>query len=742
MAFRWWWWRRRPQRRWTRRRWRRLRTRRPRRPVRRRRRRPRVRRRRWGRRRGRRRLYRRRYKKRRKRRKKMTLKMWNPSTIRACNIRGFVALVVCGHTRAGSNYAIHSEDYIPQLRPYGGSFSTTTWSLKVLFDEHLKFRNKWTYPNTELDLARYRGATFTFYRDPKVDYIVVYNTVPPFKLNKYSCPMLHPGMMMQYKKKILIPSYQTKPKGSAKVRLRIKPPVLFEDKWYTQQDLCPVNLLSLAVSACSFLHPFIPPESDNICITFQVLRDFYYTQMSVTPTTTTSLNEKDQKIFSEHLYKNPEYWQSHHTAARLSTSQKPALRAGTQIPNEDGYLNTTPTENTFRTGNNTIYGQPGYKPDSIKLTKIRQWYFNQENTDNPIHGNYLKPTLNSVDYHLGKYSAIFLSPYRTNTQFDTAYQDVTYNPNTDKGKGNKIWIQSCTKESTILDQSCKCIVEDLPLWAMVNGYLEFCDSELPGANIYNTYIVVVICPYTKPQMLNKTNPKQGYVFYDTLFGDGKMPTGTGLVPFWLQSRWYPRCQFQQQVLHDLYLTGPFSYKDDLKSFSFNAKYKFSFLWGGNMIPQQIIKNPCKKEESTFTYPSREPRDLQIVDPLTVGPEWVFHTWDWRRGLFGKDAIDRVSKKPDDDAEYYPVPKRPRFFPPTDTQSEPEKDFGFTPQSQELFPEEPQAPQEESQEVQQQQLLQLRLSQQFRIRQQLQHLFVQVLKTQAGLHINPLFLNHA
>ena len=66
---------------------------------------------------------------------------------------------------------------------------------------------------------------------------------------------------------------------------------------------------------------------------------------------------------------------------------------------------------------------------------------------------------------------------------------------------------------------------------MVNGYLKFCDSKLPGANIYNTYIVVVICPYTKPEMVNKTNPKQGYVFYDTLFKNKKMPTDTSLIPF-------------------------------------------------------------------------------------------------------------------------------------------------------------------------------------------------------------------
>lgn len=213
MAWRWWWqrrWRRRP---WPRRRWRRLRRRRARRPVRRRRRRATVRRRRWRGRRGRRTYTRRRVRRRRRPRKRLVLTQWSPQTVRNCSIRGIVPLVICGHTRAGRNYAIHSEDFTTQIQPFGGSFSTTTWSLKVLWDEHQKFQNRWSYPNTQLDLARYRGVTFWFYRDQKTDYIVTWSRNPPFKLNKYSSPMIHPGMMMQQKRKLVVPSFQTRPKG-------------------------------------------------------------------------------------------------------------------------------------------------------------------------------------------------------------------------------------------------------------------------------------------------------------------------------------------------------------------------------------------------------------------------------------------------------------------------------------------------------------------------------------------------
>lgn len=133
-------------------------------------------------------------------------------------------MVICGHTRAGRNFAIHSEDFTSQIKPHGGSFSTTTWSLKVLWDEHQKFMNRWSYPNTQLDLARYKGVTFWFYRDQKTDYIVQWSRNPPFKLNKYSSAMYHPGMMMQAKKKLVVPSFQTRPKGRKRYKVTIRPP--------------------------------------------------------------------------------------------------------------------------------------------------------------------------------------------------------------------------------------------------------------------------------------------------------------------------------------------------------------------------------------------------------------------------------------------------------------------------------------------------------------------------------------
>nr|UGV44628.1 MAG: ORF1 [Torque teno virus] len=768
MAWSWWWQRRRRWRRPVRRRrWRRLRRRRPGRPLRRRRRRPRtVRRRRWGRRRGRRRRLRRARRRRRGRRfkKKLILTQWHPSVVRRCLIRGIVPMMICGHTRWNYNYALHSEDYPEQGRyPFGGSLSTTTWNLKVLYDEHQKMHNRWGYPNTQLDLARYRGCRFTFYRHKKTDFIVYFNRKPPFKLNKYSCAMLHPGMLMQSRHKILIPSFDTKPGGRLKIRVTVRPPTLLEDKWYTQQDLCEVNLLQLSVTAADFRHPWISPESNTSVTTFQVLKEFYYNSIGVgTDPDKTYKAIAGQRVHEDKKYKeylkqvwdtlvsDGNYWNSFHVLEVFNSNL--GAVDGTEIKKIIQRDFTTEsqqaTDNThFKTGRSTRFGFNTYNPKAkqAQIQNLRDEIWKILNKTNDITSDYGKPQGDEAkyfNYQLGIYSPIFLSRKRSNINFATAYQDVTYNANCDRGVLNRVWFQYGTKPTTEFNETqCKCVVTDMPLWALLHCYTEYVQEEMNiDTEIYSVGLVVVQCPYTFPPMYDKNRPEMGYVIYDALFGDGKMPDGRGQVPPYWQMRWYPRMAFQKQVFHDITMTGPFSYKDELVSTQLTATYKFDFMWGGNMISEQIIRNPCTQPGLAPSYPDRQRRDVQVVDPRTMGPQFVFHTWDWRRGLFGKGAIDRVSQKPGDDGSYTVPYKKPRYFPPTDRLQGRESAFASQEErqgtsSEESDQEAPQAAEEELQPQQQLQL-QIQLLQQQQLGNKLRILLQEMFKTQANLHLNP------
>nr|UGV43915.1 MAG: ORF1 [Torque teno virus] len=742
------WWRRRRwpwRRRWRRRgRRRRVPRRRYRRPLRRYRKRYTVRRRRRRGRRGRprRRLYRRRYTLRRKR-KRLIIKQWQPNNIRKCRITGMLPMVICGHGMSANNYAIRSDDTESMKFSFGGGFSTTTFTLKVLYDQHLRGMNRWSTSNDILDLARYLGCDFYFYRDKHTDYIVQYDTAAPFTIDKDSSPNYHPGVLIKARKKVLVPSYDTHPKGRAKVKIHIEPPKMFVDKWYAQHDLCDVELVSFVVSLASFQHPFCRPQTDNPCVTFQVLQNFYN---SVIGNSVNLTDEKFNSIFRDYLYKYGSFYQQVLVPSyiRKITHNPDGSTTGALsiLTNYNEWVSGT-GENKFIPGNTSVhYNFCTYNPKHDHLTSLRQYYFHWETIQSVATSHFkaqhvpiaaTMPAKDVWEYRIGMFSPIFLSPYRTSPveNWPMAYRDISYNPLNDKAVGNKLWLQSIAKADTQFHiPSCTYVLEDKPLWAMCFGYRDFIKSVKEKQDPDFENIVCIICPYTVPPLYDNKNPLMGYVFYDTNFGNGKWLDGSGLVPVEMQSRWRPYLAFQTKVMTDIAMSGPFSYPDELKNTTINAKYKFRFKWGGNMIYQQTIKNPCTDGQDPHSY--RHPRDVQVADPITVGPRYAFHQWDWRRGWLGDKALKRMLQKPLD-FEFYPIaPKRPRLFPPTEAEGEEKQEESSTSEEESILI---------SQEETPTQLLRVQLRKQLRdqreLRVQLKHLFHQVLKTQAGVHLNPL-----
>nr|UYW66179.1 ORF1 [Torque teno virus 17] len=747
----WWGWRRRWRRRpWWRRRRRARRT---------------VRRKTWGRRRRRRRTYRRRrtVRLRRRRRKKLVLTQWNPPYVRRCYIKGVMPVVICGQHRSSFNYAIHSDDYQLQVLPFGGGMSTITMSLKVLYDEFTRHLNRWSYPNDQLDLCRYRGCTLRVYRDTSVDYIMTFDTIPPMKMNELTAPNTHPGMLMLQKQKILIPSWKTRPKGKKYKRVKIHPPKMFEDKWYSQSDLCPVPLVSLRFTAASFQYPFCSPQTNTPITTFQVLQFNYNTVIGYPNQTNTS----EQTTFEKWLYGSPTHYQAFATEAHLRP--RAYTPTGKKITNDlqnptcswDGTKTTYKVEaTTYKNWENwwrcdfyaskadSLYGYCSFTPKDDtgiqNITTIRNNNFKYLTTwddSHPSHINstYTNASFSEYEYHCGWFSSMFISPHRYQLQFRTAYFDCTYNPLNDHGKGNMMWFQYLTKPTTEFDAvKCRYVLKDIPLWAMAHGYSDYIDSQLGPTQDHETVgLVCVICPYTRPRLYNNEKPTWGYVFYDSLFGQGKMPDGTSQISrFWAQ-RWRVYLGFQEQVLNDLSNSGPWAYRDEYHSTTLTMGYTFKFNWGGDMMFPQVIKNPCS---NTGLAPGtdRQRRDVQVIDPLTVGPQWVFHPFDIRRGLYNPKAIKRVSEKPIDDEPYIKLPKRPRFITASEFQGQEGSSYSGEGKS-ELSEEESET---EVQETTVQRQLRVQLREQQLIGKQLRELWVQLAKTQSNTHLNPLLFSRA
>nr|UGV45399.1 MAG: ORF1 [Torque teno virus] len=770
MAWRRWrwrpWWRRRRRRRWRRRRRRprRRRTYRRRRPRRVRRRRGRWRRayRRWGRRR-----------RRRRHKKRLVLTQWQPAVVKRCLIVGYDPIIICGINRTSFNYTTHSEDFTFNNESFGGGLCTAQYTLRILFQEKLAQHNFWSASNEDLDLGRYLGGSFIFFRHPTVDFLVRVRTSPPFEDTDMTAMTLHPGMMMLSKKTIKIPSLKTRPSKKHYVRIRFGAPKLFEDKWYPQNELCDVTLVTIQATTADFQFPFGSPLTNSICCNFQILNSNYDNAHSI-------LNFSNEVTHKWHTYRNNcykflleqySYYNTKQVVAQLKfgwnpnqnpempdinnadCSKKPDDLTKANVQSKYPHWDTLYGGLAY--GNSTITPGSATSKTDLKTQMLKGNNFYTKagkqliDTFIPIQftdNSTTQPT-NIFDYYTGMYCSIFLSSGRSNPEVKGSYTDISYNPLTDKGVGNMIWIDWLTKGDTVYDpKKSKCLLKDFPLWAMVYGYADFCRKQTGDSGILYDTRAVIRCPYTYPQLIKHNDSSFGFVPYSENFGLGRLPGGNPNPPTRMRLHWYPMLLHQIEVLECLAQSGPFAYHGDERKTVLTAKYKFRWKWGGNPVFQQVLRDPCTGGAAA-PHTSRHPRSIQVYDPKYQAPEYLFHKWDFRRGLFSTKGIKRVSEQPTNDEFLTGRSKRPKKDTnPAPQEEEQKEDSRFRvpelrpwlPSSQET---QSQSEQEETVQKTVQEQLQEQLQQQQLMGIQLRNVCLQLARVQAGHSLHPVFQSH-
>ena len=66
--------------------------------------------------------------------------------------------------------------YLPPKAPMGGGFGVEKYTLSYLYEEFIFHNNIWTKSNITKDLCRYLYCRFTFFRDPRTDFIFLSKT--------------------------------------------------------------------------------------------------------------------------------------------------------------------------------------------------------------------------------------------------------------------------------------------------------------------------------------------------------------------------------------------------------------------------------------------------------------------------------------------------------------------------------------------------------------------------------------
>lgn len=620
------------------------------------------------------------------------------------------------------------------------------FSLFVLYQEHLRHLNFWTRSNDELELTRYLGATITIYRHPDQDFIVVYNRKSPLGGNIYTAPSLHPGNAMLAKHKIIVPSLETRKRGRKKIKIRIPPPTLFVDKWYFQKDICDLTLFNLNAVAANLRFPFCSPQTDNTCVTFQVLQSVYNEYLSINAFNGPSQTDTNMPFNKLKEFLNKAFpGTREHSVNALNTFRTEGCMSHPKLNKFTPDNPSTQTDNQkYFSTKDALWGDAIYllKDQSLtdiinKLANNARNYF-QKMIDEKYPNSWLG---NLAHTHLtGIYSPPYLSQGRISPEIPGLYTEIIYNPYTDKGTGNRIWVDYLTKEDNIYKAGqSKCLLENMPLWTLVFGYHDWVKKELNNWVVSAQARVLIVCPYTVPKLYHDNNPDYGFVPFSYKFGEGRMPDGSTYVPIQYRGKWYVNLLHQQAVFEDIARSGPFAPKENKPSVQLVAKYKFDFNWGGNPISTQVVRDPCT--QSTFEIPGGGvlPRRIQVINPKVLGPSYSFKTFDIRRGFFSSQSIKRVSEQHETSDFLFSGPKRPRIDLP---KYEPPEESSASVQRQErpwttdTEDTEAEAQEEEEETVSVREQLQLQFQEQLRIRQGIKHLFEQLVRTQQGVHVNP------
>nr|UHM26462.1 MAG: ORF1 [Torque teno midi virus] len=521
----------------------------------------------------------------RKKKQKIPVFQWQPDSIRKCHIKGNGILVLgCEGTQMYC-YTTEKMKYVPPKVPYGGSFGVERLTLKYLYEEYTFHNNIWTATNLYKDLCRYLYVRFTFYRHPETDFIVAYNRQPPFDINKFTFPSKHPHLMLLEKHKKIILSKSSKPTGKYKVKMLVKPPKQMITKWFFTKEFSEYTLLLLSAAALNLRYSYLSASNENLLVNIISLNPMFY-QHTNWAATGHSTN----------------YYQPY-TNVPSTLKYVVKTKQGTE-------QTLTISDKAFTTEGALSYENGWFNPSFLKSIRLEN-----------------KGTLQAVNNMIyGR-----------------------YNPTKDKGPGNKIYIISIVAdhwEPPTVDKMV--LLEDLPLWLGVYGYLSYLKTVKPGDWLATSLVVLESDAIYAWSMVGAG---KRWAPIDSSYLDGKrqwdQPISTTD-----KTKWYPNYTWQLKTLNAIVESGPFvpQYSEEKYStWELKYHYDFVFKWGGPAMPEQEVKNP--QDLKVYDVPDTQLGRIQICNPAKQATETIFHPWDFRRGLIKEKALKRMCQHLETDTEY-------------------------------------------------------------------------------------------
>nr|UGV34674.1 MAG: ORF1 [TTV-like mini virus] len=567
-----------------------------------------------------------RYKKRKL--KRLTLKEWQPSTIRQCKVKGLVCLFLCNTYRLGNNLPIYDSAIVPEKLPSGGGFSIYQFTLENLYIMHSFVRNWWTQSNRELPLFRYLRCKIKLYQSDDVDYVFRYQRNFPMTAGQLTYPTLQPSVMMMLNRTVFMPSKRTKKISRGYKKIYIKPPELMTNKWFFQSNVAKTPLLVTYCTACSFDHYYIGTDKMSNNATIPVLNTALIQNRQFGKT-----NYNIRTLGTTHIW--------------LWVTDQP-LKDDTQQPKHDHLISLSNTKN-YTAG--MTFSESLRKYPYTQSSQTEKWKFYREHLDlfagNPFHEEYLQQLDAHVLTLLQTQSAHANDnlPEQESGQIQNftivhnpIIYNTRYNPNADNGEDNATFLLENYKYQHGWDRpgDQKLILEGFPLYIEWWGFLDYQKQLHRLTNIDTNTILAAQTTrlHGTPQQL------PAYVPLGDDFVHGRSPYEEGINPL-DENRWYPMVQYQEQAINELLRTGPGVAKfNGKKTVEAKCEYTFYLKFGGSPAPMVNVKDPT--EQPQYPIPNKLMQTNSLQDPTTP-PEQYLYNFDQRRHFLTTAATKRIEK---------------------------------------------------------------------------------------------------
>ncbi|UJO02074.1 ORF1 [Anelloviridae sp.] len=560
------------------------------------------------------------------------LKQWQPKTIVKCKIKGIKPLFHGSADRLTNNYWQYPTSIVPAGTPGGGGWGLMALSLSSLYEDYEHIGCVFTKSNAGLPLVRIIGAKLTFYQHQYTDYVVEVDNCWPMLDTPLKHANSQPSRMLMGKKKIIVPSIETKPLRKRKKTTWVSPPSQMINKWYFQQEICNTKLLMITASSCSLRNYFLP------------------TRATSNNTTIWALNTN--------IFKNADF--QHYDA---TTGYK---------PNSQQWLfTTTGTMATLHTSNMIcLANAKDYKLGSP--TNNVTYPFPSEHWGNPFHKQYLQQKQILLLSTKGPDNAFWINNPNTQQILQNVQEmhspilyPMRYNPDRDPGASKTLINKAYFVDNYRTDGDKgfeepgdpNRIIDGFPLWILLWGYPDWIKKLGQIHNVDKDYILVI-----KTSFFTEKLP--WYVLLDDNFYNGKSYYDT---PQTVQDQlnWFPKFYYQQQSVENICKTGPGVCRvSSLLSVQAKMKYSFIVKWGGCPSTMEKIYDPCLQPK--WPVPGNLNEGLSIQNPAT-DPKTQIYEWDVKRDYLTKTAIERLKK--DSISIQHPFTGRKCTVPALQTQQE-------------------------------------------------------------------------